>query len=458
MKILVVIHQFLPKHRAGSETYTYYLAKELQRRNHEVTLYVTEIHPEGRQYDLSRGTYDGLTCFEAVHNHYFETFRHSYSDEAMERNFEQVLDQVQPDVIHIQQLHLHSIGYLDIAADRGLRVVYTLHEYMLMCLRFGLLQRPELELCDGPEPEACARCARIFPQPDPELTAALAATEPDDRRRGLARGAQWLRRVLGLEGRGQEPATDDPYLPAVQLRLREIRNRLKKVDLFIAPSAFLRDRFIANAMIEPARIVHSDYGFPIGLFEKTDTDSGDPDQLRVGFVGTIAEFKGVHTVVEAFEGIEDETITCQIHGGLDTFPDYKQRLLSMPGTERVDFKGAFEHSEIAGILAGIDVLIVPSLWFENSPLTIHEAFMAKTPVLTSDRGGMAELVDDGKNGLLFRIGDADDLRSKILRLRREPELLGRLRRGIPPVKHIAEDARTMEKRYELLLRGQTPVD
>ncbi len=453
MRILVVIHQFLPRHRAGSETYTYYLAKELERRGHEVTLYVTEIHPEGRQYDLTTGSCDGLPYFEAVHNHYFETFRHSYKDEAMERNFKQVLDQVRPDVIHVQHLHLHSIGYLDIAADRGIRIVYTLHEYMLMCPRIGLLLRPGLELCDGPEPEACARCARIFPSPDPDLTAELARPEPPN---GPAAAIEWLRRVLGLERPNEEPASDDPYLPAVELRLREVRDGLKRVDLFIAPSAFLGDRFVANGMIAADRIVHSDYGFPVGMFEGTEPSPTDPDRLRVGFIGTIADFKGVHTVVEAFEGIEDDAITCRIHGGLDTFPDYKEKLLSMPGADRVDFKGAFEHVEIADILAGIDVLVVPSLWFENSPLTIHEAFMAKTPVLTSDRGGMAELVEDGKNGLLFRIGDAADLRAKILRLRREPELLESLR-SFPEIKSAADDAAAMERYYTMVRAGERPA-
>ncbi|MCP3982857.1 MAG: glycosyltransferase family 4 protein, partial [bacterium] len=230
-----------------------------------------------------------LPYFEAVHNHYFETFRYSYMDAAMEENFQQVLDQVRPDVIHVQQLHLHSIGYLDIAADRSLPIVYTLHEYMLMCLRWGLLLRPGLELCDGPEPEACARCARVLPQPDPDLTAELAAALPEDRRQGLAEAVQWLRRTFGLEAPSPEPASDDPYVAAVDLRLREIRSRLKKVDLFIAPSAFLRDRFIANGMVEPDRIAHSDYGFPIGLFDEVDAGPVVPGRLRVGFIGTIAE-------------------------------------------------------------------------------------------------------------------------------------------------------------------------
>ena len=106
---------------------------------------------------------------------------------------------------------------------------------------------------------------------------------------------------------------------------------------------------------------------------------------------------------------------------------------------------------IGSVLAKIDVLVIPSLWYENSPLTIHEAYLAGIPVIVTDNGGMAELVSDGLSGLHFRRGDVADLRAKIQRFLDEPELHGRLVRGIPAVKTIADDAATMEGRYRKLL-------
>ena len=94
--------------------------------------------------------------------------------------------------------------------------------------------------------------------------------------------------------------------------------------------------------------------------------------------------------------------------------------------------------------------MIPSLWYENSPLTIHEAYLAGLPVIATDHGGMAELVDDGVSGLHFRRGDADDLRAKISQFLDDPALLDRLRRGFPAVKTIAEDAEVMESRYSSL--------
>src|SRR5439155_26694905 len=122
----------------------------------------------------------------------------------------------------------------------------------------------------------------------------------------------------------------------------------------------------------------------------------------------------------------------------------------------VRFMGRIENAALPAAFAELDLLIVPSLWFENSPLTIHEAFLAGVPVLTADRGGMAELVEDGKSGLHFHMGDADDLRRQLLRVVREPGLLESLRLEPPRVKTIEEDAAAMEERYGLLLQGVCP--
>src|SRR5262245_51481445 len=109
MKILMVVHQFLPRHLAGSEVYTYRLAQALQARGHRVHLFFTEIRPDRPQYELTHGEFDGIPFSEAVHNRFFTTFGHSYRDPDMERLFEQVLDRTRPDLIHLQHLYLHSI-------------------------------------------------------------------------------------------------------------------------------------------------------------------------------------------------------------------------------------------------------------------------------------------------------------------------------------------------------------
>ncbi|MBN2491870.1 MAG: glycosyltransferase family 4 protein [Planctomycetes bacterium] len=401
MRILYVVHQFLPpRHVAGTEIYTMRLARAIQARGHEAILFFTESHADREQYGLSRGDFEGLPFLEAVHNYRYPTFRHTWLDERMEAIFEEVLGLVRPDLVHFQHLHLHSLGYIDIAHARRLPMVYTLHEYLLMCPRGGQLLRPGLVPCPGPEETECARCADASEE------------EIRERRRG-------------------------------------IRERLERVDLFLSPSAFLRDRFIAEGLISPERILHSDNGFftePFAGLERVPSP-----RLRVGYVGTLADYKGVHLLVDAARVLQRPDVAFRIHGDPEIFPDYSQRLLAMDRPANLTFEGPFRNDEAAGVLAGLDVLVVPSLWFENSPLTIHEAYLAGMPVVAAGHGGMAELVAEGVSGLHFPPGDARGLAAALRRLLEEPGLLERLRRGIPPVKEIARDAADMEERYRRLL-------
>ena len=235
------------------------------------------------------------------------------------------------------------------------------------------------------------------------------------------------------------------YARAAAARLEFIKASAAKVDLFISPSAFLRDRFIAAGMVRPDQIIHSDNGFDLSPF--AGVAHRPAAELRFGFVGTIAEYKGIHVMVEAMNGIRDAGVELQIWGDVETFQDYKARLLPMIDNPAIRLMGRFANDRIAEVLAGIDVLIVPSLWFENSPLTIHEAWLAGIPVIASDRGGMAELVDDGGNGFHFRLGDADDLRRKMRLFIADRGLARRLGAKPGPVKPIADNAREIEAIY-----------
>jgi glycosyltransferase involved in cell wall biosynthesis len=410
VRILYVVHQLLPpRHVAGTEIYSINLAREMQSRGHHVEMFFTEAYVDREQYQLGRGTFQGLPYHEAVFCADYESFESTYRNPRMEELFERVLDAVQPDLVHCQHLALHSIGYIDQIRSRGLPIVYTLHEYMLMCPRDGQLLRPGLQLCQGPEPEACAVCVEHLPR----------------------------------------PARDASRVDAIRTREREIKRRLADVDLFLAPSAFLRDRFVAAGWIDADRIIHSDNGFRVDVFAGVGRVPGQ--RLRVGYLGTIADYKGVHLLIEAFEGIDAGRAECRIWGDLDIFPDYGRRLREMDKPVAVRLMGRFDNADVGRVLAELDVLVVPSLWFENSPLTIHEAFLGGLPVLATDQGGMAELIEDGVNGLLFRRGDVADLRAKIQCLLDDPTLLERLRKGLPAVKTIAEDAAAMERRYARLM-------
>ena len=152
--------------------------------------------------------------------------------------------------------------------------------------------------------------------------------------------------------------------------------------------------------------------------------------------------------------IDDPSVELKIFGDPSIAPDYYAHVRRMARNPRIQFPGMFDNAEVGRILSGIDVLIVPSVWPENSPVTIHEAYLAKIPVIASRIGGIPELVQDGVNGFLFTPGDATDLLSKINLFIEDRSLLERLRANIGPVKSIEENARELEGIYQELIEAR----
>ena len=134
----------------------------------------------------------------------------------------------------------------------------------------------------------------------------------------------------------------------------------------------------------------------------------------------------------------------------DGFPHYGDYLRNMVRTEKIRFMGEYHFKEIVRILPEIDVMVVPSLWNENSPLVIHEAFLARVPVIASRCGGVTELIQHEMNGLLFERGNADDLRRAIENVIQSPQLLEKFRQNIPRVKTIQENTEEIINIYNNL--------
>jgi glycosyltransferase involved in cell wall biosynthesis len=132
------------------------------------------------------------------------------------------------------------------------------------------------------------------------------------------------------------------------------------------------------------------------------------------------------------------------------FEELKQKGAHCPF---VTFHGPFDNKEISRVLQQFDVLVVPSIWFENAPLTLSEAAIAGTPVLVSDRGGMLEFVRSNRYGWTFKLGDANDLADKMLRLADDPSLLPTLGGNPPRIKSLEENAGELFSFYERLVEG-----
>ena len=132
--------------------------------------------------------------------------------------------------------------------------------------------------------------------------------------------------------------------------------------------------------------------------------------------------------------------------------EYNQKILSaITNLESTQFHGPYSPNDLPKILSNYDILTVPSVWWENSPLVIQEGFMAKKPIICSNIGGMAEKVKNNINGLHFEVGSSDDLAKKILQVYNSPALLKKLNKGIPKVKSIKENRIELEQVYKGLV-------
>lgn len=176
-------------------------------------------------------------------------------------------------------------------------------------------------------------------------------------------------------------------------------------------------------------------------------------QLRVGYIGQIAELKGVHVLVEAARQVQDARLSVCIYGDDARFPGYTARLRRLIGGDlRIHLAGAYRGAQaLSEVMRNLDVIAVPSLWYENSPNVILEAFAHRVPVVATHLGGMAELVQHDQNGLLFELGNAEDLANQLRRLLQDRSLLPRLVAGIGPVKTVEQEMDEIEAVYEQVM-------
>lgn len=450
LRVLHAIHDFLPRHAAGSEIYAAELARELAKR-HDVFVLAAEYDPATAHGTLRWKTVRGLPVVELVNNWEFERVEESYSSPRINRQLGHVLDAIRPDVLHVHNLLNLSFDLPRLARERGVSTVATLHDYTLVCASGGQrVHAAESYVCREIEPDRCSRCfaqspfhariaaGRVTRRPGGRLLARAAAAIA-----GAAPGA------LGAAAARLPGVTVTP--PDMQRRLAYARHVFEQIDLWVAPSADLAAEFVRLG-IDESRITVSDYGFaPAAPAARASRET-----VVFGYVGTLVWHKGAHVLLEALKGVRGP-FDAVLHGDPDVHPTYAAGLKRLAAGLPVRFVGPFDRSRIAEVYASFDVLVVPSLWPENSPLVIHEAQAHGAAVVAARMGGIPGLVTEGVNACLYEAYSIGELRRTLQRFVDDPPLAARLASAAPPVKTIAEDACEWEARYDRLLGDAAPV-
>lgn len=454
MKLLYVVHYYLPYHQAGTEIYTYTLASEMAKK-HDVTILTSEDGdvPPG-EFRMVREEYGGLPVYRIFRSEPTD-FRASYRDDALDGMFSEFIDELKPDIVHFQHLFRLSAGFIDVLAQKGIVSILTLADYWFICPPITLL-KPGFVRCSGPEKGiACSTCGNAIGEAFAgSLAAKMVGSGP-----AMQQAAQMVHKlkqslpdpVYKIAKNIKDFAVANSSASGKRLdmlceRYDSIMASLKKVNLILAPSRFLREAYI-EAGVPPFIISYSDYGFDIDLFPRRPRKKYKPP-LQIGYIGTLVEHKGVHVIVEAMKQIKGAEL--HIWGDLSHFPGYVKKLQKAAEGLPIVFEGRFDHNNVGNILAGMDVLVVPSMWWENSPLTIHEAFLTGVPVLASRAGGMGELVADPL--FLFESGDSRELSSIIQGLVNNPALLNTFGNRRGQVKTVDENAIELEEIYDIVIQ------
>jgi glycosyltransferase involved in cell wall biosynthesis len=386
LRVLYVAHNHPTLHPGGAEAYALELYEAMSQRQDVEPVLLARIgsnvahrrvsHP-GTPFSSVNG--DPNQYFVFTETEHFDFFTLTSRDKSLySQHLTNFLLAHRPEVVHLQ--HTHFIG-LDLLSQirRVLpeaAIVYTLHEFLPICHRDGQMVRTfSSELCREASPRRCHEC---FPE--------------------ISEQSFFLRR-------------------------RFVEAQLDNVDRFIAPSAQLMDKYLAWG-IEPERIEVEEYGRL-----EPPVRAADPANPRapanIGFFGQLSAFKGAKVMLEAMALLEDDTDAhLWLHGAnleLQT-EEFQEEFAALHSTirDRVTFRGSYEHSELPKLMSDLHWVVVPSIWWENSPLVIQEAFFHRRPVICSD----------GVDGIHFRAGDAFALARAFETAAGSPKLWSSLRDGI----------------------------
>jgi len=229
----------------------------------------------------------------------------------------------------------------------------------------------------------------------------------------------------------------------VKLRHAALRALLAEADALVALCSWTRALLVRNG-VPAAKITCSPHGI-------AELPAAPPSQhgaarglLRVAFLGRLDPAKGIDLIIAAMRALPGAAITLDIYGvaqaGSDKYAEQLRRAAA--ADKRITFLSPVSSEHVGTLLASYDLLAVPSRVLETGPLVVLEAFAAGLPVLGAALGGIAELVTDGRDGLLFAPNSVAALRQALTRLVADPALLPRLRAGVRPprrMKHVVDE-------------------
>ncbi len=393
MRILKVIHGFPPDYMAGSEVYSYHLVKELINQGHQISVFTRVENEFDDNYKIYNEKYENINIQRVNKPKKDYLYEDKFYDKNIDEIFKKYLLEIQPEIVHIGHLSHLSISIIKIIKTYNIPIIYTIHDFWLYCVRGQMLNKSG-DICLKPSIKNCLNCSNYL--------------------------------------------TDTAKVEKSFLDMKEV---ISLIDIFISPSRTL-ERFFLEQGIDDKKIKYLKYGFNTAKITYNKKVFKTNSKINFAFMGRIIPSKGIKVLIDTFSRLSNEKLS--IYGNIGT----QRRFLK---TKNITFKGGYNNDAINDILLKVDVLIVPSIWYENAPLVIQEALLAGIPVITSNIGGMSELIADGINGFTFKVGDSYDLENIIMKISKNPTILNSLKNCRNSVVDIKDDSMEIQKLYKGLI-------
>ena len=370
MKILLVNKFLYPK--GGAETYVFKLGETLEKRGHSVEYFGLE--NEKNTVGNNVGAYVSDMDFSAgVRKNLKAPFRIIYSSEARKK-IRRVLDDFAPDVVHLNniQFHLTPSIILEIEkyrkkSGRNVKIIYTAHDYQLVCPSHGLFDA---------DVNVCEKCL----------------------------GGNYTH---CLRTKCMKRSRAKSFLAMLDAYFWKTSRAYSYIDKIICPSSFLKGKLDTQERFADKTVTLHNFIEPQELLKCEKED-------YVLEFGHLSKDKGTLTLLEVARRMPNVRFVFAGYG------EAEKDIKLVPNAEYVGFKTGKELKELIGKAM---CSVYPSEWYENCPFSVIESQIYFTPVIASKMGGIPELIEEGRTGLLFEAGNADDLEAKLRYLLETPGIL-----------------------------------
>lgn len=393
MKILMVNKFLYP--RGGSESYMLYLAEHLKRSGHQVEFF--GMYDEQNTVGNSKGLYTQNMDFHSKGlARFLYPFKIIYSFEA-KKKIMQVIDHFKPDIVHMNNINFQltpSIIYG--VKKKGVPLVQTVHDYQMICpnhLLYNFDKNCPCEKCVYGSHLSCIKNKCIH--------------------------ASTVKSILGV----------------IEAKLYSLLRTYKKVDLFVCPSNFLENKLLSakDYYKGKTKTIHN------FINKEKFAHVNEETQPYIVFVGRLSKEKGIENIAGAAKLLPQYEFVIAGSG-----PDEDV----LKNIKNVRLAGFLNGKELTDLMGRAKILLLPSVCYENCPLSILEAHCMGVPVVTMNSGGMAELVKDGVTGTLVDEPTAEGIARKLKETLENEEYYNTLKANC---KNEKENVLSVESYTEILL-------